>query len=161
MGVQSEGPSKISKIRSDLEILKKRKKELEDKEEELFKSSHTPKTTVKKSSKKESPVKKSSTKTITGDKMFDPESLVLTKDDVVHFCDRILEKWNKDPSKNLKQIFAMNAVRTSVFWTDDDSLKAIWKEILLWMYDLLYENAKAHGNESDYNWTKTLSKIKK
>lgn len=146
--------TKIDKIKSDLELLKKRKKELEDKDTRIFqsKSPNSQKTTKTNSSKKKSQNQSTS---------FDPEKLVLSKDEIVGFCDRILEKWNKDPSMNLRQIFAMNAVRTSVFWTDDESLKAIWKEILLWMYELLYENAKVTGNESNYDWTKTLSKIKK
>lgn len=146
--------TKIDKIKSDLELLKKRKKELEDNNKRIFqsKSPNSQKTAKTNSSKKKSQNQSTS---------FDPEKLVLSKDEIVGFCDRILEKWNKDPSMNLRQIFAMNAVRTSVFWTDDESLKAIWKEILLWMYELLYENAKVTGNESNYDWTKTLSKIKK
>lgn len=146
--------SKIEKIKSDLELLKKRKKELEDKEGHLFQSKPS---STKKASKTKIPNKQRKKST----NSFDPEQLALSKDDIVAFCDRILEKWNKAPSQNLRQIFAMNAVRTSVYWTDEESLKAIWKEIILWTYDLLYENAKAHGNESSYDWTQTLSKIKK
>ena len=45
---------------------------------------------------------------------------------------------------------------TSVFWTDDDSLKAIWSEIISWVYELLYENAKAQDKE----WAKIMKKLK-
>jgi hypothetical protein len=148
--------TKIQKIKSDLEILKKRKKELEDKEGQLFHSKRTgKKKTLKTRMTKTKPQKTKNQNS------FDPEQLSLSKDDIVSFCDRILEKWNKEPSKNMRQIFAMNAVRTSVFWTDEESLKAIWKEILQWTFDLLYENAKANGNQSNLDWTKTLSQIKK
>ena len=34
----------------------------------------------------------------------------------------------------------MNGVKLSVTWTDEDSLKAIWGEILAWTFDLLYKN---------------------
>ena len=49
----------------------------------------------------------------------DPERLVLSKQDIVDFCDRVLDKWNKDPTTYSKHIFAMNAVKTSVYFTDE------------------------------------------
>lgn len=52
----------------------------------------------------------------------------------------------------------MTAVKTSVMWTDDDSLKAIWSEIMLWMFDLLYENAMAQG--VDEEWSNVMRKLK-
>jgi len=91
---------------------------------------------------------------------FEPDQLALTKKDILEFCDRVLEKWSKNPSKNANNILAMNAVKTSVIWTDDESLKAIWNEIICWTFDLLYENALAQGNSDDENWSNTLKKIK-
>ena len=43
----------------------------------------------------------------------------------------------------------MNAVKTSVLWTDDESLKAIWSEIIAWTFELLYENAMVQ-NEGEW-----------
>ena len=80
---------------------------------------------------------------------FDPDSLVLTKPEIIDFCDRVLKKWNENP--------AMNAVKTSVVWTDDDSLRAIWNEILKWIFELLYENAMVQGDES---WGTVMRKLK-
>ena len=80
---------------------------------------------------------------------FDPDKLALTKKDILDFCDRVLEKWSKNPSKNANNILAMNAVKTSVVWTDDESLKAIWNEIISWTFELLYENALAQGKDND------------
>ncbi len=40
-----------------------------------------------------------------------------------------------------RNITAMIAVRTAVYCTDEESLKAIWTEIVKWIYQLLYENA--------------------
>jgi len=92
---------------------------------------------------------------------YDPDRLVLTKPEILEFCDRVLDKWSKNPQKNAKNIFAMNAVKTSVLWTDEESLKAIWSEILNWTYDLLYENALAQGKEEEVDWSKIMKKLKK
>ncbi|MCV0392065.1 MAG: hypothetical protein K5790_02095 [Nitrosopumilus sp.] len=88
---------------------------------------------------------------------FDPDKLVLTKSEILEFCDRVLKKWNKNPTKNANNILAMNAVKTSILWTDDDSLKAIWGEILSWTFDLLYENAMAQDGEE---WANIRKKLK-
>lgn len=87
---------------------------------------------------------------------FNPDELVLTKNDILEFCDRVIAKWNKNPSKNVKNILAMNGVKTSVLWTDDESLKAIWTEIITWTFELLYENAMAQDEE----WANLLKKLK-
>ena len=92
---------------------------------------------------------------------FDPDRLVLSKNDILDFCDRVIEKWSEDPEKHANHIFAMNAVKTSIFWTDEDSLKEIWNEILRWSYDLLYENAIAQGNDEDIDWSKIMKQIRK
>lgn len=92
---------------------------------------------------------------------FDPDKLVLSKNEILDFCDRVITKWSKTPEKHANHIFAMNAVKTSIFWTDDDSLKEIWSEILKWSYDLLYENAVAQANEEDVDWGKILKKLRK
>ncbi len=89
---------------------------------------------------------------------FEPDKLALTKKDILDFCDRVLEKWSKNPSKNANNILAMNAVKTSVVWTDDESLKAIGTEIISWTFELLYENALAQGKDND--WSKVMKKIK-
>lgn len=51
----------------------------------------------------------------------------------------------------------MNAVKTSVLWTDDESLKAIWSEIIAWTFELLYENAMAQ-NEGE--WADVMKKLR-
>jgi len=88
---------------------------------------------------------------------FDPDDLVLTKPEILEFCDKVLKKWNKNPTKNANNILAMTAVKTSVVWTDDDSLKAIWSEILKWTFELLYENAMAQDDEP---WGAVMKKLK-
>ena len=88
---------------------------------------------------------------------FDPDDLVLTKPEIIDFCDRVLKKWNASPAMNTNNILAMTAVKSSVVWTDDDSLKAIWNEILKWIFELLYENAMAKDDES---WGNVMRKLK-
>lgn len=91
---------------------------------------------------------------------FEPDKLALNKKDILDFCDRVIEKWSKNPQKNSSNILAMNAVKTSVIWTEDESLKAIWNEILAWTFELLYENALAQGKNDDAEWSKVMKKIK-
>lgn len=88
--------------------------------------------------------------------LFDPDELALTKPEILEFCDKVIKKWSKNPSKNAKNIIAMNAVKTSVIWTDDESLKAIWGEIISWTFELLYENALVQDKE----WANMLKKLK-
>jgi hypothetical protein len=73
----------------------------------------------------------------------------------------VITKWSKNPEKHANHILAMNAVKTSIFWCDEDSLKEIWSEILKWSYDLLYENAIAQANEEDVDWSKIMKKLRK
>jgi len=91
--------------------------------------------------------------------IFEPDNLALSKKEILDFCDRVIVKWGKNPSKNQNNILAMNAVKTSIIWTDDESLKAIWSEIISWTFDLLYENALAQG-DNGANWSQIMKKIK-
>jgi hypothetical protein len=93
-------------------------------------------------------------------KSFDPDRLVLTKNELLEFCDRVIEKWNKTPSKNTNNILAMTAVKASIVWTDEESLKAIWSEIIRWVFELLYENAFSKGKQDDVNWSSVVKKLK-
>ena len=61
--------------------------------------------------------------------------MIYSKTEILEFCDRVIEKWNKNSSKNAKNILAMNAVKTSVLWTDDEFF-AIWREIIAWTFEL-------------------------
>lgn len=89
-----------------------------------------------------------------------PDRLALSKTEILLFCDRVLEKWSKDPSKNAKNILAMNAVKASVVWTDEETLKAVWGEITEWLYVLLYENAMAQAKQDGARWPGTMQKAK-
>jgi len=91
---------------------------------------------------------------------FDPDNLILSKNEILAFCDKVIEKWNKHPTKNANNILAMTAVKASIVWTDEDSLKAIWSEIIAWVFELLYENALSQGKNDDANWSTVMKKLK-
>ena len=92
---------------------------------------------------------------------FNPDRLTLSKDDILDFCDRVLEKWGKEPDTHSQNIIAMNAVRASVYWTDEESLKAIWGEILKWTFELMYKNALAQAKQEKAPWSPVLEKLEK
>ena len=94
-------------------------------------------------------------------KEFNPDRLVLSKDQILEFCDKVLSNWKKDPNQNRSNIVAMTAVRTSVYWTDEESLKAIWNEILKWSFELMYKNAIAQAKEENSEWSPILEKLGK
>ena len=68
-----------------------------------------------------------------------------------------MTKWGKNPANNANHILAMNAVKTSILWTDDESLKALCSEIIAWTFELLYENAMAQ-NEGE--WADVMKKLR-
>jgi len=73
------------------------------------------------------------------DRSFDLDKIIVRKPEILEFCDKVLKKWENNPTRNAKNIISMNMVKESVLWTDDESLKAIWGEILVWACELLYE----------------------
>ena len=94
-------------------------------------------------------------------KEFNPDRLVLSKKEILEFCDKVLAKWKAEPEINSRNIVAMTAVKTSVFWTDEESLKAIWGEILKWTFELMYKNAIVQAKEENSEWSPVLEKLEK
>ena len=94
-------------------------------------------------------------------KEFDPYESVLSKNQILEFCDKVLTKWKGDPNQNRSNIVAMTSVRTSVYWSDEESLKAIWSEILKWTFELVYKNAIALAKEENLEWSTILEKKEK
>ncbi|MCH8995673.1 MAG: hypothetical protein QQN48_03385 [Nitrosopumilus sp.] len=96
-----------------------------------------------------------------GRKEFDPDELVLSQNQILEFCDKVLTKWKGDPNQKRSNIVAMTAVRNSVYWSDEESLKAIWSEILKWTFELMYKNAIAQAKEENLEWSPILEKLEK
>ena len=94
-------------------------------------------------------------------KEFDPDELVLSKNQILEFCDKVLTKWKEDPNQSRSNIVAMTAVRTSVYWSDEESLKAIWNEILKWAFELVYKNTISQAKEENLGWSPILEKLEK
>ncbi len=94
-------------------------------------------------------------------KEFDPDELVLSQNQILEFCDKVLKKWKGDPNQKRSNIVAMTAVRNSVYWSDEESLKAIWSEILKWTFELMYKNAIAQAKEENLDWSPILEKLEK
>ena len=44
-----------------------------------------------------------------GAKEFDPDRLILSKKEILEFCDKVLAKWKEDPKTNSRNIIAMTA----------------------------------------------------
>ncbi len=89
----------------------------------------------------------------------DDQRLALTKQEILDFCDEVIERWGSDPGKDTRHVFAMNAVKTSVLWTEEDTLKEIWGEIIRWVFELLYKNAVAQGNAENMEWSKIMERL--
>ena len=96
-----------------------------------------------------------------GTKEFNPDHLVLSKKEILEFCDNVLAKWKAEPESNSRNIVAMTAVKTTVFWTDEESLKSIWGEILRWTFELMYKNAISQAKEENSKWSPVLEKLEK
>jgi hypothetical protein len=82
---------------------------------------------------------------------------LLTKPKIIEFSDLVLEKWNGNLTLNASDIFAMTTLKTRVAWADDDLLKAIWNDILKYLFELFYENVLARDDES---WGNVMKKLK-
>ena len=78
----------------------------------------------------------------------DPDKLNLSKKDLLDFCHRVLDEWNKEPLKNLQYVVAMRIMLAQIRLTPEPILKAIWKKITLWFYDLSYENTLANPKDT-------------
>ena len=73
----------------------------------------------------------------------DPDNLNLEKKDLIKFCYKCIDEWKLNKIGNFKYILAMELIVSGVKLTSEDVLKAVWKKILVWFWDLQYSNALA------------------
>jgi len=85
----------------------------------------------------------------------DPDNLNLEKKDLLNFCQKCTDEWKKNKTANFKFIVAISLISAGVKCTPEDVLKAVWKKILVWFYDLQFENALAEKE----GMLKELSKL--
>ena len=86
----------------------------------------------------------------------DPDKLHLEKQDLLNFCYSCLDEWKKNKIANFKYLLAMELMISSIKLTPENILKTIWKKIILWFYDLTYQNALANTKD---NMLKEIRKI--
>jgi hypothetical protein len=73
----------------------------------------------------------------------DPDNLNLEKKDLINFCNKCIDEWKSNRIGNFKFIVSMELIKSGVKLTPEDVLKTVWKKILVWFWDLQYENALA------------------
>ena len=93
--------------------------------------------------------------------VFDPDKLVLSKIDVLELLDGIESRWKKNKKDNWKLLLSLEGMKVYIRMTSDETIKAIWTEILNGFNELLIENAIAVGKGNDESWATTFEKIKK
>ena len=91
---------------------------------------------------------------------FNPDDLVLTKQDVLQMLDSIEDRWKKNKKNNWKLILSINGMKAYISFSSDETIKAIWSEIVKGFNDMLIENSIAVAKGNDESWAKTFEKIK-
>ena len=86
----------------------------------------------------------------------DPDRLNLSKADLLKFCNKVLDEWSENKIANLKYIVAIKIMIAQIRLTPEPILRAIWKKITLWFYDLTYANALANTKEDMFKELRKL-----
>ena len=76
----------------------------------------------------------------------DPDNLNLEKSDLINFCNNCITEWSKNRRANFKFILSMELIKSGVKLTPEDVLKTVWKKILVWFWDLQWQNTLANGD---------------
>jgi hypothetical protein len=76
----------------------------------------------------------------------DPDNLNLEKKDLLNFCHKCTDEWKKNKLGNFKYIVAIELIAAGVKCTPEDVLKAVWKKILVWFWDLQWQNTLANAD---------------
>ena len=71
----------------------------------------------------------------------DPDNLNLSKQDLINFCHKCVDEWKQNKVGNFKFIVAMELIIAGVKITPEEVLKTVWKKILVWFWDLQFQNA--------------------
>ena len=91
---------------------------------------------------------------------FNPDDLVLTKQDVLSMLDDIESRWKKNKKDNWKLILSLNGMKAYVSLSSEETIKALWSEIVRGFNELLIENSLAIAKGNDESWAETFEKIK-
>jgi hypothetical protein len=90
----------------------------------------------------------------------DPDKLNLTKSDILNFCQSCIDEWKENKIANFRYILAISIMQAQIKITPEIVLKKIWKKIILWFYDLTFQNA-LHNDDPMMKELKRLHEGKK
>ena len=91
---------------------------------------------------------------------FNPDDLVLTKQDVLSMLDDIESRWRQNKKENWKLILSLNGMKAYISLSSEETIKALWSEIVKGFNELLIENSLAIAKGNDESWAETFEKIK-
>lgn len=95
------------------------------------------------------------------DPLWNPDTLELTKQDVLDFLNAIILRQKKNPKPNIKLTSAIHLMKFGIKMYDEKTIQIVWGEILSGFNLLLYENAIAKMKKQNIPWAVTKEKIKK
>ena len=96
-----------------------------------------------------------------GNLHFDPDELILTKDDIYKLLDLIEKRWMKNPKENFKYIGGLKLMKAGIVMTKEKTVRKIWSEIVMGFSVLLEENARQRMAGEFVSFGETFNKIKK
>lgn len=91
----------------------------------------------------------------------DPDRLTLSKKDILKFCDRAIQEWSKNKIANWRFIAGMEIFKAGLMIFGEKTLMEIWKKILAWFNELLFENAIKQMQEDGLDYYKIFDALKK
>ncbi len=92
---------------------------------------------------------------------FNPDDLVLTKQDVLEMLENIQKRWEQNKKNNWKLILSITGMKAYISFSSDETIKAIWSEIVKGFNEMLIENSLAIAKGDGESWAETFEKIKK
>lgn len=87
--------------------------------------------------------------------------MVLSKLDVLDLLDGIETRWKKNKKDNWKLLLSLEGMKVYIRMSSDETIKAIWSEIVKGFNELLIENSIAIAKGNQESWAETFEKIKK
>ena len=92
---------------------------------------------------------------------FNPDDLVLTKQDVWSMLDDIEDRWKQNNKANWKLVLSLNGMKAYISLSSEETIRAICSEIVKGFNELLIKNSLAIAKGNDESWAETFEKIKK
>ena len=91
---------------------------------------------------------------------FDPNQLVLSKEDMLDLLGGIESRWKKNKKDNWKLILSIKGMKEYIGLSSEETIKAIWSKIVKGSNELPVENSLAIAKGNNESWAETFEKIK-